>query len=146
MVGETPVGRRVTLKFIRDRAIHQVTATITPSREDEIEKAIGTREQERAPSARQVGLGLDVENITPQLARELGMSDKGGVVITQVEPGGSADEAGLREHDVILEVDRQPVNDVHAYQQALNRRGGSSILLLIERSGSTIFVPLKRQG
>jgi serine protease Do len=146
MVGETPVGHKVTLKFIRDRATHQVTVTITPSREDEIEKAMATRQQPPPPSARPGGFGLDVENVTPQLARELGMSDKGGVVIMQVEPGGSADEAGLREHDVILEVDRQPVNDVHAYRQALNKPGGNSVLLLIERSGSTIFVPLKRQG
>jgi serine protease Do len=146
MVGETPVGHKVTLKFIRDRATHQVTVTITTSREDELQKAMVTQEQAAPPSPRQAGFGLDVENVTPQLARELRMSDKGGVVITQVEPGGSADEAGLREHDVILEIDRQPVNDVNAYQQALNKQGGSSVLLLIERSGSTIFVPLKRQG
>jgi serine protease Do len=144
MVGETPVGRKIILKFIRDHATRQVTVTITPSREDEIQKAMSTQQQ--PPSSRQAGFGLDVENVTPQLARELGMSDKGGVVITQVEPGGSADQAGLRQHDVILEVDRQPVNDVHGFQQAVKKRGRDSVLLLIERSGSTIFVPLKRQG
>jgi len=144
MVGETPVGHKVMLKFIRDRATRQVMLTITPSREDEIQKTISGQEQ--PPSPRQAGFGLDVENVTPQLARKLGMSDKGGVVITQVEPGGSADEAGLRQHDVILEVDREPVNDVNTYQQALKKQGGNSVLLLIERSGSTIFVPLKRQS
>lgn len=144
MVGETPVGHKVVLKLIRDRATRQVTVTITPSHEDELQKAMAT--QGPAPSTRQIGLGLDVENVSPQLARKLGMSDKGGVVITQVQPGGSADEAGLREHDVILEVNRQPVNNVHSYQQAMARRAGKSVLLLIQRSGSTIFVPLKRQG
>jgi serine protease Do len=144
MVGETPVGRKVVLKLIRQRALRQVTVTITPSREDEIQKAMSTREQ--APSTRQAGLGIEVESVTPQLARQLGIGDKNGVVITHIQPGGSADEAGLRQRDVILEVDRQPVNNVRTYQQALARRNGRSVLLLIQRSGSTIFVPLKRQG
>jgi len=144
MVGETPVGRKVVLKLVRQRALRQVTVTITPSREDEIQKAMSMREH--APSTRQAGLGLEVENMTAQLARQLGISDKDGVVITHVQPGGSADQAGLRQHDVILEVDRQPVSSVRSYQQALAKRNGKSVLLLIERSGSTIFVPLKRQG
>jgi serine protease Do len=144
MVGETPVGHKVVLKLVRQRALRQVTVTITPSREDEIQKAMSMREQ--APSTRQTGLGLEVENMTAQLARRLGISDKSGVVITRVQPGGSADQAGLRQHDVILEVDRQPVSSVRSYQQALAKRNGKSVLLLIQRSGSTIFVPLKRQG
>jgi serine protease Do len=145
MVGETPVGRRIMVKIIRDHETRQIAVTITPSREEEVEKAMSMEEQP-APSTRHAALGLDVEAITPQLARELGVKDKGGVVVKQVQPGSSADGAGLRQHDVILEVDRQPVKDVHGYEQALAKAGSQSILLLIERAGSTLFVPLKRQG
>jgi serine protease Do len=144
MVGETPVGHKVMVKFIRNHATRQVTVTITPSREEEVEKTVAA--QEEAPPIGGAALGLDVENITPQLARELGMSDKDGVVITQVQAGSSADGAGLRRRDIILEVDRQPVKDVHSYEQALAKRRADSVLLLIKRAGSTLFVPLKRQG
>ncbi|HEY2108027.1 MAG TPA: Do family serine endopeptidase [Candidatus Binataceae bacterium] len=144
MVGETPVGRKVTVKFIRGRATRQVGVTITPSREEEIQKSMSIEEE--APSTRGAGFGLGVDNLTPQLARQFGISNKGGVVITQVQPGSSADGAGLRRRDVILEVDRQPIKDVRGYEQALAKGGPGSVLLLIERGGSTLFVPLKRQG
>lgn len=144
MVGETPIGRKVTLKIIRNHATRQVEVTITPSREEEIEKTMSIQEQ--APSTRGAALGLDVENITAQLAHELGIKGGDGVVITQVQPGSSADGAGLRRRDIILEVDRQPVKDVQGYEQALTKGGSKPVLLLIERAGSTLYVPLKRQG
>ncbi len=144
MVGETPIGRKVPLTIFRDHTTRQVQVTITPSREEEIEKAMSRAEQ--APSARGSGLGLDVENVTPELAHELGLNGNAGVVITRVEPGSSAADAGLRRRDVILEVDRQPVSDVHGYEQALAKSSAKGVLLLIERAGSTLYVPLKRQG
>jgi serine protease Do len=144
MVGETAVGRRVTVKIIRGRATRQVTVTITLSREEEIQKTMSIEEQ--TPSTHGAELGLGVDNLTPQLARQLGIGDKGGVVITEVQPGSSADGAGLRQRDIILEVDRQPIRDVRSYEQALAKGSIGSVLLLIERGGSTLFVPLKRQG
>jgi serine protease Do len=144
MVGETPLGRTVTVKLIRDHATRQLAVTITPSREEEIEKAMA--EEEQAPAASGAGLGLKVENTTSPLALQLGIREKVGVMVTEVQPGSSADDAGLRRGDIILEVDRRLVKDVDSYKQALTRAGSNSILLLIERSGSTLFVPLKKQG
>ncbi len=146
MVGETPVGHKATVKFVRDRAAHEVAVTITPSHEEEIEKTLALQEQ--APPPGSAGLGLNVENITPELALRLGMTVKRGVVVTEVQPGSSADDAGLRRRDIILEVDRKPVKDVQGYQRALaaNFLQAKPVLLLIQRSGSTLFVPLKRQG
>ena len=146
MVGETPVGHKATVKFVRGRAAHEVAVTITPSREEEIEKTLSMQEQ--APSMSGAGLGLNVENITPELALRLGMTAKRGVVVTEVQPGSSADDAGLRRRDIILEVDRKPIKDVQGYQRALaaNFLNSKPVLLLIQRSGSTLFVPLKRQG
>jgi serine protease Do len=143
MVGETPIGTKVMVKLIRNRATRQVEVTITPSREEEIEKTMSREEQ--TPSMHSA-LGLDVQNITPQLAHQLGVNGNGGVVITQVQPGSSADGAGLRQRDIILEVDRQPVKDVHSYEQAVAKSANKPVLLLIERGGSTLYVPLKREG
>jgi serine protease Do len=144
LVGETPVGRSVTVKIIRDRKTREVTVRITPSREEQLQKALAVEEQ--GPSARSASLGLNVQDMTPQVARQLRMTAKTGVVITRVEPGSSADQAGLRRRDVILEVDRKPVKDVKSYEQVLAGHGAKSILLLIQRADGTLFVPLKTQG
>jgi serine protease Do len=141
MVGETPVGRTVNVKIIRGRATRQVAVTITPSREEEIEKAMATQEQAPSP-----GFGLEVQNTTSPLARNLGIKENVGVMITSVEPDSSADAAGLRRGDIILEVNRHVIKDVDGYQQALAKAGNKSVLLLIERGGGTVFVPLGRQG
>jgi serine protease Do len=144
MVGETPVGHKVTLRIIRDRTVRDVTVTITPSHEEEIQKALSAEEQ--APSRGSARFGLKVEDLSSELARRLGLTDRTGVVITEVQPGSSAEEAGLRAHDVILEVNRQAVKDVKGYQRLLANHASNSALLLIQRGGSTLFVPLKGQG
>jgi serine protease Do len=144
MVGETPVGRTVSVKIIRDHSTRVLAVTITPSREEEIEKTMA--EEEQPPAEAGAALGLEVENTTSPLALQLGIREKVGVMITQVQPGSSADGAGLRRGDIILEVDRRVVKDVDGYKQAMARTGNNSVLLLIERSGSTLFVPLKKQG
>jgi len=144
MVGETPVGHKVTLKVIRDRGVREIIVTIAPSHEEEIQKALAN--QEHQPEQGEARFGLKVQDLTPQTARQWGISDHRGVVITQVQPGSSADDAGLRPHDVIMEINRRPVKDVYGYEQVLAAHPANSVLLLIERGGSTLFVPLKGQG
>jgi S1-C subfamily serine protease len=65
-------------------------------------------------------------------------------VITAVEPGSPADEAGLRRRDVILEVDRSEVKDVDDLKAQLDSVDDGA-LLLIRRGDATIFVPIKRE-
>ncbi|MGO9061938.1 MAG: DegQ family serine endoprotease [Candidatus Binataceae bacterium] len=144
MVGETPVGHKVTLKVVRDRTVREMIVTITPSHEEEFQKALANEEHQ--PEQGGARFGLKVQDLTPQTARQLGIADPSGVVITQVQPGSSADDAGLRPHDIILEINRRPVKDVHGYEQVLAAHRANSVLLLIERGGSTLFVPLKGQG
>jgi Do/DeqQ family serine protease len=88
--------------------------------------------------------GLRVRPMTPELARQLGLSRPEGVVIEKVETGSAAQEAGLRPGDVIAEVDRKKIlteEDYHAAMDKVNPERGA--LLLINRGGSTLFVPLK---
>ena len=66
--------------------------------------------------------GLRVQNLTPDLAQQLGVDEEHGVVITAVEPGSSADEAGLHRSDMILEVDKQEVKDVDDLEEQLAKR------------------------
>jgi serine protease Do len=65
-------------------------------------------------------------------------------VISSVQPGSRADEAGLRPRDVILEVNRAAVKDVDSYQSAIKTgEKGKIVLLLVKRGDNTIYVALK---
>jgi serine protease Do len=87
--------------------------------------------------------GMAVQEITPELARGLGLNpDEGGVVIASVQPGSPAGEAGLQSGDVIKEVNRQKIKGLRDYNQGLEKTG-QSLLLLIKRGSGRIFVVLQ---
>jgi serine protease Do len=65
------------------------------------------------------------------------------MIVTAVDPTGSAAEAGIARGDVVLEINRQPVNTSDAVQTALDSAAGKPVLLLISRRGQTIYLTLK---
>ena len=83
--------------------------------------------------------------MTPEIAESLGLDpETKGVIVSGVEPGTSAGDAGLRRGDVILEVNRQPVENLEAfYAKMADRKKGKSLLLLVRRGESTVFLALK---
>ena len=90
-------------------------------------------------------LGVQVANLTPRLRMRYNVPDElqSGVLVTEVSPGSRAYRAGLRAGDVIVELDRQPVDSV-ATLDALNREVKSAALLLVSRQGRTVFLPLRQ--
>jgi S1-C subfamily serine protease len=92
--------------------------------------------------------GLAVQELSPPLRRDLGLGENlAGVMVSQVEQGSVAEEAGVRQRDVILEVNRQRVPDVSSDRLALQRtKKGKAALLLIRREESTFFLTLKAAG
>ncbi|MFZ0450702.1 MAG: DegQ family serine endoprotease [Desulfatiglandaceae bacterium] len=88
--------------------------------------------------------GLTVQEITPDLARHLGLDpDEKGVVISGLEPGSPAVEAGLRAGDVIKEVNRNAVKDLGDYKKAMGKaKKEDGVLLLVKRGQGTLYVIL----
>jgi serine protease Do len=145
MVGRTEIGHKGVLKVIRDKQTIDLPVTITQSREPEI---VAAEEKSDKPDLGTVSpFGLHVKDLSPGLAKELGVDQKDGVVISSVQPGSHADEAGLRARDVIIEVNRAPVKNVDAYQQALKASPkGKPVLLLVKRGDATVYVPVKPEA
>ena len=90
--------------------------------------------------------GLQVQNLTPELASQLGVkSTQTGVVVTAVDPSSPAAVAGVQSGDLIEEVDHKPVHNVNEYQEAARSSGNQAVLLLINRGGTTHYVIVQPQ-
>ncbi len=112
----------------------------------EVSTAAGNGPEMPAPNSEELGdVGLNVGELTPEIARQLGAKHAEGVVITSVERGSSADQAGLRAGMIIMQVNRQDVHSVEECQAALNR-STDDILLLVRANGGSRFVVLDRSA
>jgi len=88
--------------------------------------------------------GIAVQAITPEIARALQLKTRQGVVVTSVEPGSPAEEAGIIRGDVIREVNRTAVKDVEGFVRKMAEESGKkSVLFLIHRQGNNIYVVVK---
>jgi serine protease Do len=85
--------------------------------------------------------GVNVEDLTAEIAQQIGVppSTK-GVVVDNVDQDSPASEAGLQRGDVIVQVNRQPVTNEKDYDRLVRQAKGSSILLLVNRGGSNLFL------
>ena len=142
-VARTGVGKKVTIKYVRDKRMRTVDIAIDEQPKS-IAKAGGEEPEEPASPA---GLLSDIEvrDMTSDVARRLGLSNaERGVVIVQVRAGSAAEEAGLKEGDLVLELNRRPVADLRSYESAVSRVAKDQpILLLIKRQGRTLYITLK---
>jgi serine protease Do len=92
-------------------------------------------------------MGLTVQRLTPQIAESLGLEKAEGIVVSAVEPGSAADEAGIRRGDVIVEIDRKPIRNLEEYKKSIGTiRKGKGVLFLVRRGESTLFLALRPQG
>jgi serine protease Do len=87
--------------------------------------------------------GLSVDELTPDIISELQLPRATkGVVVTRVEQGSPSAEAGLRRGDVITQVNRRPVASVREFETAVSQ-GKGTVLLLVNRGGGSLFIPVE---
>ena len=86
--------------------------------------------------------GLDVQPLTPDLAKQLGYEGQHGVLVTEVEPGSPAEMANLQTGDLIAEADRQPVKNVDDLRSAM-AKSKDTVLLLVKRKDASLFVTMR---
>ncbi len=86
-------------------------------------------------------LGITVQDLTPEIARALGLEETAGVVVAQVEKGSPTDQAGISRGDVIQEVNHQPVEGVDDFYRAMDKaKDQESILLLVRRGATSLYI------
>jgi serine protease Do len=113
----------------------------------DIQTKVGEMEDEGATAsetdASHKTLGVSVQNLTPQIAGELGLKDTAGIVVTNVAPGSPAAEAMIRPGDVIKGINLKPVKNVDDFMQKIDKtKAGDPLLLLIAREQNSLFVTI----
>ncbi|MCP9474643.1 MAG: PDZ domain-containing protein, partial [Nitrospira sp.] len=142
-VAQTPVGKKVAVKIIRDKKPRTVELTIAEQPKS-MSQSGGDDEGEGAtPSG--VLSGIDVRELNDELAGRYGLkSGERGVIVVRVKPGSVAEELGVREGDVILEVNRQAVTSLKTYEKIIGKLPkDQAVLLLLKRQGRTIYLTLR---
>src|SRR5712691_18219 len=76
-------------------------------------------------------LGFKVQNLTPELAQQLGYDDTEGVVVTEIDPRSEAYQAGVRRGMVIREINHQEVSNTQKFRQAVEQAEQSKQMLLL---------------
>jgi serine protease Do len=136
-VGEAPVGSRVTLDVLRDGKPQQISVTTAIKPGD---RRIGDDEQAQSDDQGVLN-GVAVGDIDGNARRELELPDRlNGAVITAVDPASASARAGLREGDVILEINRQPVTSAKSAVDLSSGASNRKTLVKIWSHGSTVYV------
>ena len=142
-VAQTPIGKKVSVKLIRDKKSKTIEVAIV-----EQPKSLGQPSvEESRESVVPTGLlsDLEVHELNEELITRYGLkATERGVVVVRVKPGSTAEEMGVREGDVILEVNRKVVASLKSYEQAASVLAkDQAVLLLLRRKGQTIYLTLR---
>ncbi|MFO0768034.1 MAG: DegQ family serine endoprotease [Nitrospiraceae bacterium] len=142
-VAQTPVGKRVAIKMIREKKSKSIELVIAEQPKNLAQAGSDEGGESLAPA----GLlsDLDVRELNDELAQRFGLkSSERGVVVVRVKSGSPAEEAGVKEGDVVLEVNRKAVTSLKSYERlASSLPKDQSVLLLLRRQGRTIYLTLR---
>jgi serine protease Do len=96
------------------------------------------------PGVNNQKFGLTLQPLTPDTASRYGL-DTGdqGLLVSRVDPAGSAAAAGIRQGDLIQEVNRQPVRSFAEFSSAIQQSGSRPALVLVKRRNAVIYVTLR---
>jgi serine protease Do len=130
-------GDEVTLDIIRYGQRRQVKVTLIQAQTDSTTRVAQDAPPAAEPDNGTSKLGVAVSPLTADVARRLGYTSAGGIVITEVQPYGAGGRAGLQEGMRIVAVDGQAVNDVAGFRAAMARKKPGDVVSLQVQAGPT---------
>jgi serine protease Do len=135
-VGAMTPGTTVHLKISRNGESRDISLTLAEAPEGKSAGNAPAGAEESSPMR-----GVRVEELTGEIRQELGLSSQvKGVVVAEVPDGSPAADANLQRGDVIEQINRQPVTSVADYQRLVREAGKQTLVLLVNRGGTTNFV------
>src|SRR5271156_2126597 len=144
-IAQAPIGSKVKLNYVRDRAAKETTAVVEDRTRVFPTQAgrVGDQPGEAAPAE----FGLRVDSLTPDRASHVGMEGQRGVLVTDVDPASFADDLGFGRGDVITEINREPITSLDDYKKSVAKlKPGQNVVFKVLRRGDnehtlTVFLP-----
>jgi len=138
IVASIQPGKKVDVKVIREGKELSLPVTIS--------EMVGEPGRRAGAPDLTKGLGLTVQEITPEIARHFEIENRKGVLVTSVERGSPADDAGFQEGDIVRQINRQAVASTAEFQKLLKKvKGEKTVLFLVERGEARIFLAVKNK-
>jgi serine protease Do len=138
MVANTPVGQETTVTVLRQGKTRQLPIIVSRLSSTE------ARAETTSP-ARPGKWGLQFQEITPEVAKQYRLKAEHGVLVAEVASGSPAAQAGIRQGDILLEVNRQPVESVNEVREVFaGADDQDTLLLLVQRGAGNLFIALEK--
>ncbi|MDZ7664757.1 MAG: DegQ family serine endoprotease [Desulfotignum sp.] len=137
LVAQKEVDSNVPLTVIRNGKKETLEVKIGELASDE------QTEQSKPDSPESAPLGIQVQEMTPDIAAQLGYKQEKGVIVAGVKPGSPAAGANIQRGDLIQEINQTPVDSVKAYEKAVSK--GEKFLFLVRRGENTFFTVIKTE-
>ena len=140
VVGTLPPGTTIKMDIIRDGKEKEVKVTLGEYPEELLTSSNKTDEDNSYNK-----LGIEVANLTPDIARRFSIRDQeAGVVITDIDRTGEAYDAGLRVGDLILSANKTKIETVGELDSIISKLDkGDTILLYLKRDNRRFFSAIK---
>ena len=135
IAGKAP-GSTVRLRVLQNGTEKEIPIALGTF-PDELNRADNSSDEEGGSAQH----GMTVRDLTPQMAERLELPrNTRGVVVMSVEPGTSAEEAGLRQRDVIVSVNGEPVDTVASFEAQIAKAKGDGVARLRVRRGENLSI------
>ncbi len=141
IVAETKVGKRVRIKVVRDKRTRILSTVIT----EQPKSLSKSNDPEDVNGEDTVLEGVEIRELTPQIAQQLGLPRvTAGVVVANVAVGTPAERAGLMAGDVVLQLNRKRIRGIEEFRKEVVKTGkNKSMLLLVNRRGRKLFIGIE---
>jgi serine protease Do len=134
-IAQTPIGDSVQVRFVHDKVAKDVSLVVA----DRSKIFPQTAQAEDAQPSEEDDpgqLGLHVEELTPEMARKLGMGKMTGVVVTEVDPASFAEDIEFGRGYVITEINHAPINGMNDYKAEMAKlKPGEPVLFKVATRG-----------
>ncbi|MCK5579776.1 MAG: Do family serine endopeptidase [Candidatus Omnitrophica bacterium] len=127
-IGNAPIGKKVSVEILRDRKKIKIPVEITkrPFLNADIPEENGDELPETVLFKQ--WRGLKIRPISEEIAQRLRLGTQKGVVVFEVETDSPAQEAGLRKGDIIISVNKHPVETIKDFHKIVNNAKGDCLI------------------
>ncbi len=131
-------GSKVNLAFLRNGKSQETSVTIADRAKLFAARLGEDQDSEDDSAPRQSKFGVTVRKVTPEMADRLDMPSGKGVIVQDVKAGSFGEDVNLSRGDVILEINRQPVNSEEDFSRIESSlKSGQDVVFLVRQRGSS---------